>query len=202
MSEYLAIAAAFAVDGEGWHSKEAENLSAVGCQCRTRQPALGPNGSQPAVHIFAYCSSTVACMTSDGNKHRVYLSFMLNQGWLCQFLKPDLKTSLPRTFTFASEDRLRGLVERAGGRADFESRNMLERAIGLGRDGVYLSLTLEQYARLKVGRTRQGCLSAMQNQNAIGCKAINDQGFDRNRRFPDWCFVLTSHGRKTSIGSL
>jgi hypothetical protein len=80
---------------------------------------------------------------------------MRNQGRYGQFLEPDLKTTLPRTFTFASEDKLRGLVERGGGMVDFESRNMLERVIGMERGGAYLSLTLEQYARLKVGRTRQ-----------------------------------------------
>jgi hypothetical protein len=87
-------------------------------------------------------------VTRDGNKHRVYLSFMRSQGWYCQFLEPDLKTSLPRTFTFASEDKLRELVERGGGMVDSESRNMVDHAIEMGRGGVYLNLTAEQYRKL------------------------------------------------------
>ena len=31
----------------------------------------------------------------------VYMYYMLRDGWYCQFLEADLKTALPRTFTFA-----------------------------------------------------------------------------------------------------
>jgi hypothetical protein len=73
---------------------------------------------------------------------------MRNHGWYCQFLEPDLKTSLPWTFTFASEDKLRELVERGGGMVDSETRNMVDHAIQMGRGGVYLNHTDEQYSRL------------------------------------------------------
>jgi len=32
------------------------------------------------------------------------MSFMLRDGWYCQFLEADLKTPLPRKFTFATPD--------------------------------------------------------------------------------------------------
>jgi hypothetical protein len=40
-------------------------------------------------------------------------------------------------------------VRRGGGITDQESRLMLDQAIVTGRSGVFLSLTAEQYARLR-----------------------------------------------------
>jgi hypothetical protein len=96
---------------------------------------------------FRQLLATMVRMPSDGKTHRVYLSFMRNHGWYCQFREPDLRTSLPRTFPFASEDKLRELVERGGGMVDSETRNMVDHAIDMGRGGVYLNLTDEQYSR-------------------------------------------------------
>jgi hypothetical protein len=76
------------------------------------------------------------------------MSFMRNQGWFCQFLETDLRTSLPRTLTFASETKVIELIERGGGMVDSESRNAVSHAIEMGRSGVYLNLTDEQYRKL------------------------------------------------------
>ena len=70
-------------------------------------------------------------------------------GWHCQFLEADLKTPLPRKLHFTSSDKIIELVERAGGFKDQESRLMLNQGISMGRGGVFLSLTEEQYAKLK-----------------------------------------------------
>jgi hypothetical protein len=35
--------------------------------------------------------------------------FMRNKGWYCQFLEEDLKTPLPRKFTFATEEKSEGV---------------------------------------------------------------------------------------------
>ncbi|MGC2401821.1 MAG: hypothetical protein WA510_18640 [Acidobacteriaceae bacterium] len=70
-------------------------------------------------------------------------------GWHCQFLEADLKTSLPRTLTFASAEKIRELARRGEAWGDLESRQALEHAIEMGRGGLYLKLTPEQYARLK-----------------------------------------------------
>ena len=81
--------------------------------------------------------------------HRVYMSFQLRDGWQCKFLEADLKTPLPKRCHFSTSDRLVELVERGGGFTDQESRLMLAQGIEMGRGGVYLRLTEEQYTKLR-----------------------------------------------------
>jgi hypothetical protein len=85
----------------------------------------------------------------DQTHHRVYMSFMDRHGWQCQFLEADLQTPLPRRLHFASSNKVVELVERAGGFIDQEARLMLEQGISMGRGGVFLNLTEEQYAKLR-----------------------------------------------------
>jgi hypothetical protein len=77
------------------------------------------------------------------------MSFMLNQGWSCQFLEADLRTPLPRKLTFSSPDKILQLAEHAGVLKDLAARHAIEHGIEMGRGGVYLMLTPEQYAKLK-----------------------------------------------------
>jgi hypothetical protein len=77
------------------------------------------------------------------------MSLQCRNGWHCQFLEQDLKTALPRKLHFTSADKVIELVERGGGLTDQESRQMLNQAIATGRGGVFLSLTEEQYAKLR-----------------------------------------------------
>jgi hypothetical protein len=93
--------------------------------------------------MFAYTDS----MAQD-ERHRVYMSFMDRQGWQVQFLEADLKTPLPRKLHFKSAEKLIELVARGGGLGNLESKQMLDQAIEMGRGGVFLSLTPEQYAEL------------------------------------------------------
>ena len=88
-------------------------------------------------------------MTSRDDHHRVYVSFQSRNGWHCQFLEADLKTSLPKRLHFASPDKIIELVQRGGGIADQEGRLMLNQAIETGRGGVFLNLTPEQYSKLR-----------------------------------------------------
>jgi hypothetical protein len=37
----------------------------------------------------------------DRPSHRIYMSFFIRSGWQVQFLEPDLKTPLPRTFSYS-----------------------------------------------------------------------------------------------------
>jgi hypothetical protein len=60
-------------------------------------------------------------MGKQTDRHRIYMNFMLSHGWRCQFLEEDLQTSLPRTLTFSSEDRVRELVERSGENFDADT---------------------------------------------------------------------------------
>lgn len=94
--------------------------------------------------LFSY----TPCMASEGD-HRVYMSFQDRHGWHCQFLEADLQTALPRKLVFKSPGKIIELVERGGGFKDQESRLMLEQGIAMGRGGVFLSLTDQQYAKLK-----------------------------------------------------
>lgn len=97
-------------------------------------------------------SPTLDYMAYKNDRHRVYLYFQFVQGWHCQFLEADLKTSLPRTLTLASSDKLVELISRGGGLPDLASRQALDHGIAKGRGGVFLSLTPEQYAQLQQGR--------------------------------------------------
>ena len=90
-----------------------------------------------------------AGMPPQGQTRSVYLSFQDRNGWQCQFLEADLQTPLPKRLHFASSDKLVELVERAGGFIDQETRLMLEQGISMGRGGVFLRLTEEQYAKLR-----------------------------------------------------
>ena len=92
-------------------------------------------------------------MPRQDDRRRVYMSFMDRKGWQVQFLEQDLKTPLPRKLHFASPDKVVELVERGGGLSNLESRQALDQAIEIGRGGVFLNLTEEQYARLKTLRS-------------------------------------------------
>jgi hypothetical protein len=88
-------------------------------------------------------------MTSLDSRHRVYMSFQCRNGWHCQFLEQDLKTPLPKKLCFASPGKVVELVERGGGLSNLESRQALNQAIEIGRGGVFLNLTEEQYSTLR-----------------------------------------------------
>jgi len=89
------------------------------------------------------------CCDLCSPRRKVYLSFMRNTGWYCQFLEADLKTSLPRKFTFATPDKILQLAERAGALKDLATRQAIEHGLETGRGGVFLMLSPEQYAKLK-----------------------------------------------------
>lgn len=88
-------------------------------------------------------------MPSENRRHRVYMSFQDRQGWQCQFMEADLKTPLPKRLHFASSDKVVELLERAGGFTDLLSRLMLNKGISMGRGGIFLKLTEEQYSKLR-----------------------------------------------------
>jgi hypothetical protein len=57
--------------------------------------------------------------------------------------------SIARKLTFATPDKVVELVERGGGFKDLAERQSFDHGIAIGRGGIYLSLTDEQYAALK-----------------------------------------------------
>jgi hypothetical protein len=76
------------------------------------------------------------------------MSFMHRDGWYCQFLEEDLKTSLPCKLNFATSDKITQLAERTGALRDLACRQAIEHGVSVGRGGVWLMLTREQYAKL------------------------------------------------------
>ena len=74
--------------------------------------------------------------------------FHLRDGWHCQFLEQDLKTLLPRKLHFKSPEKIREIAERGGCNMNLESRQALDHAVAIGRGGIWLELSDEQYRKL------------------------------------------------------
>jgi hypothetical protein len=81
--------------------------------------------------------------------HRVYMYYMLRDGWICQFLEEDLKTPLPRKLHFSNPENIRKIVDKVGNFANLQDRQALDYGLEIGRGGAWLRLTDEQYVRLK-----------------------------------------------------
>jgi hypothetical protein len=109
------------------------------CNCKISLPP--PH--TPGEHLC------VRCAASRTPRRRIYMSFMLRDGWRCQFLEEDLKTSLPRKVTLDNPAKLIEMAERGGTRLNLEERQALDHGIETGRGGIWLELTAEQYASLK-----------------------------------------------------
>ena len=74
---------------------------------------------------------------------------MLRDGWYCQFLEEDLKTPLPRKVSFSDPATMLEFAKRGGCILDLETRQAIEHGMEIGRGGIWLELTAEQYAKLK-----------------------------------------------------
>lgn len=75
-----------------------------------------------------------------------------SQAWVVQFLEPDLKTSAGRTFTYDTADKVTAIFEQSQSRKTTEFRQALDVGIELGRGGIYLELSDEQYQKLRASR--------------------------------------------------
>ena len=108
------------------------------CACKTR---LDPEPNQkPGERYCKRCAP----------RHRVYMQFILaKEGWSVTFLEEDLKTSLPRRFVFQDDVKILDLARRGGAEFNLAGRQAIEQEISMGRGAVWLSLTREQYAKLR-----------------------------------------------------
>lgn len=106
-----------------------------------------PKTSGHILLLFAYTDRTMS--RYDRPSHRVFMTFFYRAGWQVQFVEADLKTPLPRQFTFTDPEKIRELARRGEAWGDSESRQMMEHAIETGRGGCYLRLTPEQYRKLR-----------------------------------------------------
>ena len=80
---------------------------------------------------------------------RVYMSFFQRQGWTVQFIEDDCKTLIGRIRKFPDETSIRALIDRTQTKLNTEDRQALDYAFSNGRGGLYLTLTAEQYRKLK-----------------------------------------------------
>jgi hypothetical protein len=74
---------------------------------------------------------------------------MVRDVWMCSFLESAAKTCLPRKVTLKDPEKLIEMAERGGGLPNLEAGQMLRHGIEMGRGGPWLSLTEEQYQKLK-----------------------------------------------------
>jgi hypothetical protein len=70
-------------------------------------------------------------------------------GWHVSFMEEDLKTSLPRRFTFQDEVKILDLARHGGADFTLAGRQAIDHGIAIGRGAVWLQLTREQYAKLR-----------------------------------------------------
>jgi hypothetical protein len=77
------------------------------------------------------------------------MSFMQRQGWRCQFLEEDLKTPLPKKLAFLSQEMIFQLARRGGANLNLEAEQAIQHGINIGRGGVWLNLSEDQYRKLK-----------------------------------------------------
>jgi hypothetical protein len=82
-------------------------------------------------------------------KRKIYMHFMLSNGWYCQFLEDDLKTPLPKKVVLDDPQKIIEMARRGGAPMKLEDVQALEYGIQNGRGSVMLSLTDEQYQKLK-----------------------------------------------------
>ena len=78
------------------------------------------------------------------------MSFMFRNGWLCQFLEEDLKTSLPRKVVLGSQENVREMARRGGAAMSLDVLQALDHGIEIGRGGIWLEISDEQYQKLRV----------------------------------------------------
>jgi hypothetical protein len=90
-------------------------------------------------------------------RHRVYMHFQsLLEGWRVTFLDQDLKTPLPRVFDFQDPVKSTEVAHRGGADWTGADREALEHGISIGRGGIGLHLSQEQYSSLRNPKSRGG----------------------------------------------
>jgi hypothetical protein len=125
--------------GERGSTARARLAGQICCWCKKR---LDPH-ERPGERSCENCGAAHA------PRRRVYMYFMQRQGWDCQFLEADLKTSLPLKLNLDCPEKLIEMAERGGGLPNREADQMLRYGIEMGRGGVWLSLTEAQYQKLQ-----------------------------------------------------
>ena len=122
------------------------------------RPLCGRFGQAKSVHCAGrpcrrhtpWANSSAPNAGGAEEAYRVYMSFMFRNGWLCQFLEEDLKTSLPRKVILGSQEKVREMARRGGAAMSLDVLQALDHGIEIGRGGIWLELSDEQYQKLRV----------------------------------------------------
>ena len=128
-----------AMGGERSSTTRRRLAGKICCCCSCSLPAQHSSGEK-------YCTR---CESERAPRRRVLMNYMLRDGWRCSFLEEDLKTTLPRKLTFRDPNNIIELAERCDAFKNLEERQALDHGIEIGRGGIWLDLTAEQYAKLK-----------------------------------------------------
>ena len=117
-------------------------------QIRSGQICALCRASLPAPHTIG--EQLGGKCRGERKRHRVYMSFMFRNGWLCQFLEEDLKTPLPRRVTLSTQEKVREIARRGGAAMSLDVLQALDHGIEIGRGGIWLELSDEQYQKLQI----------------------------------------------------
>jgi hypothetical protein len=148
---YLNCIHSFMECHKGFHSIFAYSSPMGGERVSTTRQRL-------AGKICAICSNTIDLGMWPGGERRcdkcagirkVYMTYFHRDGWSVQFLEPDLKTPVGRIRQLGSLDKVKELIARTPTRLDLAADQAIEHAITVGRGGMYLDLTAEQYQKLR-----------------------------------------------------
>ena len=81
------------------------------------------------------------------DKHLVYMYFRYSSRWHCGF-RTEARKKLPKEFNFGNVAKMRELVRRGNGLIDKWDRDGFELSLEIGRGGVWLRLSDDQYRAL------------------------------------------------------
>lgn len=104
--------------------------------CRSCKSPL-PLPNAPGTKLCDFCAE----------RHLVYLYFRKCQGWHCGF-RTEARKKLPKEFCFRTAATVREMVRRGNGLIDKWDIDGFELALEIGRGGVWLRLTDDQYRAL------------------------------------------------------
>ena len=104
--------------------------------CRSCKSLL-PKPHEPGSKLCEFCT----------DKHFVYMYFRESHGWNCSF-RTEARKKLPREFTFRAPETIRELAKRGNGLIDKWDREGFELALEIGKGGVWLKLSDDQYRAL------------------------------------------------------
>jgi hypothetical protein len=110
---------------------------AICCSCKAPLP-------EPHTPGRKRCANCVG-------KRLVYMSFRRCFGWHCRFTEKGQREPLPRRISLSNSQGIVEIARRGNGLTNDEDRRWLNCAIEVGRGGIWLRLSEEQYLKLLGG---------------------------------------------------